>query len=102
MFLSLFIMALLHVPLRDSIQSCTAVRRQERFQRFPFCPPRLHLIHPKSFPVNQIFPVAARVTVSPVRANLQSTGSPSSQAGAGDLAFRFLLRVAPDETLTFS
>jgi len=59
-------MALLHVPLRDSIQSCAAIHRQERFQRFPFSPPKLHLIHPKSFSVNQIFPVAARATVNPV------------------------------------
>jgi hypothetical protein len=83
MFLSLFIMALLHVPSRDSIQSCAAVQRQERFQRLPFSPPKLHLIHPKSFSVNQIFSIAARKTVSPVRTDLHSTRTPSSQAGAG-------------------
>jgi hypothetical protein len=38
-------------------------------------------IHLKSFPVNQIVFVAAGERVSPDRAGLQSTGTPSAQAG---------------------
>ena len=38
------------------------------------------LIHPRPFPVNQIVFIAVRETSSPVRADLQSTGAPSSKA----------------------
>jgi hypothetical protein len=35
MVLSLFIMALLHIPSPDSIEFCAAVLRQQQFQQLP-------------------------------------------------------------------